>query len=69
MREAGGFAATKEPFANGTRASADLPASQHHRNVGGSEVAALFGVQPPHEPLAVRDVVDVVGPGLFCNNA
>lgn len=36
-----GFVVTKEPALNGVRVTADLPAGQHHRNVGGSDGAGL----------------------------
>src|SRR5574338_1184024 len=36
-----GFVVTKDPVLNGVRVTADLPAGQHHRNVGGSDGAGL----------------------------
>ncbi len=38
---AGGFVVTTAPVKDGARATADLPASQHKRNVGGSDGAGL----------------------------
>jgi hypothetical protein len=38
---AGDFTPTKEPLRGGARATADLPASQHKRNVGGSDGSGL----------------------------
>lgn len=37
----GSFVVTKEPVKDGIRVTSDLPASQHHRNVGGSDGAGL----------------------------
>jgi hypothetical protein len=36
-----GFVVTPNPYSNGTRAVADLPASQHKKNVGGSDGSGL----------------------------
>lgn len=38
---AGGFVVTNAPVRDGTRATADLPASQHQRNIGGRDGAGL----------------------------